>query len=121
MRSIYLKVILIKVILLLTFIKANAKEFNFYYSDDDKYQLTVRGDIKVYVNGSYKGLQTKEMKGILDVSSLSSNKVRVGGNVYHYTKAIRDNQRIGFEVDKYEKCSFFSTYRYQSGWERGHC
>ena len=84
-------------ILILFFLYQNllSKEFSFYYSEDDKYQLIIRGNIKVYYNNKYIGLQTREMKGILKVNKLSSNKVNINGSVYHYNKAIRDNIKRG--------------------------
>lgn len=76
------------------------------YDENEKYELSVRSNFKVYLNGKYKGLQVNETKGILNVMSLGDGKININGNIYRYKKTIRENLNIGNMIDEIEKCSF---------------
>jgi len=76
------------------------------YNEDEKYELTVKSNFKVYINGLYKGLQVNETKGILNVDLHGEDKINVSGNIYRYKKTIRENLNIGNLIDGIEKCSF---------------
>ncbi len=81
------------------------EQFSLNYSDVNKYQLNFVGNFKVYLNGKYKGLNVREMKGILDVN-YSKTSLEVFGDIYHLKKIISNKGNAGFEIDKYESCSF---------------
>ena len=84
------------------------EKFKLNYSDLDKYELKFFGDYRVYLNGKYQGLNIRNIKGILNVSKYADN-LKIEGVVYHLKKTIRGSSTIGFEVDKFESCSFILT------------
>src|SRR4030042_898217 len=69
-------------------IQLSAEQFSLNYNDVNKYQLNFVGNFKVYINGKYKGLNVREMKGILDVN-YSTTSMQINGDIYeNYGKAI---------------------------------
>src|SRR4030042_4632050 len=86
-------------------IQLSAEQFSLNYNDVNKYQLNFVGNFKVYINGKYKGLNVREMKGILDVN-YSTTSMQINGDIYHLKKIISNKGNTGFEIDKFESCNF---------------
>ena len=93
------------ILLILNIIYLNANIFYFDYKNQDKFQLIVKANIKVYLNNKYQGLFVKELKGVLNILQ-RGDELKIGGNVYHLKKTIRDNRLVGYRIDQFEKCEF---------------
>lgn len=76
------------------------------YTPEDKYQFTIKTDYKIYVNGKYKGLHVKELKGLLNVKRGGNDTMHIFGNVLAFKKTFRNQGMIGYQVDKVEPCDF---------------
>ena len=94
------------VLIIITAVLSYCEKFNLNYSSSDKYELSIRGDFKVYLNDKYQGLNVHQIKGILDVEKTGNNQMNISGNVYQFKKTMRDNISVGNEIDKSEKCAF---------------
>ena len=105
MKRLFLKVIFL---LYLFNYSIFPEQFKINYSDLDKYELKFFGDYSVYLNGKYQGLNVRNIKGVLNVNKFSDN-LKIEGNVYYLKKTIRGNSTTGFEIDKFESCSFILT------------
>lgn len=91
--------------LFLFYYPLSSEQFSLNYNDVNKYQLNFVGNFKVYLNGKYKGLNVREMKGILDINYSTIN-LHVKGDIYHLKKIISNKGNTGFEINKFESCNF---------------
>jgi outer membrane protein OmpA-like peptidoglycan-associated protein len=103
MKNNLLKVFLF---ILLSFSNIYSKKFYFNFENNKKIQLIIRGNYKIYLNDSYKGLQTKEIKALLNIKNLPEKKISFEGQLYLYDKSMRDKSNIGIFIDSIQDCEY---------------
>ncbi|HOV14495.1 MAG TPA: OmpA family protein, partial [Spirochaetota bacterium] len=80
--------------------------FNYNYKIDDKYNVTIKANVKIYLNNKYLGLNSKEVKAIMSVKDIINNNFKISGNIFKLEKTMRDNTPVGYKVDKTEESNF---------------
>lgn len=106
------KILLLLISFFITNVIVTPKIFKVDYSNKSKFELTIKSNIRLYINNVYKGLFVKELKGILTPSLATDSSTKITGEVYHYQKTIRSKSTIGIKVDNFEPCEF---YLYNNG------
>ncbi|OHD13128.1 MAG: hypothetical protein A2Z98_08080 [Spirochaetes bacterium GWB1_27_13] len=83
-----------------------SQNFSFNYKKDDKYNIIVRGNVKIYLNGKYIGLNSKEAKILFRVEDVKDSSFFVSGDVFKIDKTLRDTKSVGYKIDDSYKSSF---------------
>ena len=97
--------ITLSIFLTINFITFSEK-FEFSFKNGEKYNLSIRSNIRIHINDKYIGLNSKEMKGIQSVSVLKDNNYLVEGVYYHMDKIMRNKINIGYKVKKENPINF---------------
>ena len=107
MKSQFVKtIIIILSVFLTTSLSVYSEKFEFSFKNGEKYNLSIRSNIRVYTNDKYIGLNSKEMKGIQSVSILEDNNYLVQGFYYVMDKTMRNKINIGYKVKKEKPINF---------------
>ncbi len=76
------------------------------YNDKDRFQLTMRSNVRIYKDGKYLGLYTSEQRGLLKVDSFDGDFTNIEGAVYRLQKGFRGKVEIGSYIDTIDKTKF---------------
>ncbi len=85
---------------------AYSEKFEFSFKNGEKYNLSIRSNVRVHINDKYVGLNSKEMKGIQSVSLLNDNSYNVQGFYYLMDKTMRNTVNIGYQVKRESPINF---------------
>ena len=83
-----------------------ADNFSFNYKLDDKYNVTVKANVKIYLNNKYIGLNCKEIKVVMSIKDVLEKKYSINGSVYKLEKTLRNMTPVGYQIDKIESSDF---------------
>lgn len=82
------------------------KTFSFNYNVNDKYNVTIKANVKIYINDKYIGLNSKEIKAVMHIKDIIDGNFLIEGNIYKLDKTMRDNNPIGYKIDAMSTSGF---------------
>ena len=80
--------------------------YKYNYKLDDKYNVTIRANVKLYINNKYIGLNSKEIKVVMSVKDLTNDSFKMSGDIYKLDKTLRNNNPVGYKIDTMETSLF---------------